>query len=135
MSNNTKERHNQLIEIVEKYMKALNALDEAAYLDLFAENCVVNDPYGTAEYLGVEGLKRFFKGMNDTWKYFEMRGDKFYPGDGNRLAVRWSVSATAKNSNAIEFSGISIFYFTDEKISGLDAYWHFRNMMQQLRES
>ena len=129
------ERHNQLIEYVEKYMKALNSLDESAYLALFGENCVVNDPYGTAEYLGEEGLKRFFKGMTDTWKYFEMRADKFYPGDNNRIAVRWAVSATAQSGKAVEFSGVSIFYFTDEKISGLDAYWHFRAMMQQLREA
>lgn len=131
---NPKERQKALIEIVEQYMKALNTLDEAAYLALFTENCVVNDPYGVAEFLGEDGLKRFFKGMTDTWKYFEMRGDNFYPGDGNRLAVRWAVSATAKNGKAIDFSGVSIFYFAEDKISGLDAYWHFRGIMKQIRE-
>jgi limonene-1,2-epoxide hydrolase len=130
----SKERHNELVEIVDKYMKALSALDENAYVALFTDNAVVNDPYGIAEFLGEDGLKRFFKGMTDTWQYFEMRGDKFYPGDGNRLAVRWSVSATAKNSRTIEFSGISIFYFSENKISGLDAYWHFRGIMQQIRD-
>lgn len=136
MSNsNTKERHNELIEIVEKYMKALNGLNEADYVALFTDNCVVNDPYGTAEFLGEDGLKRFFKGLTDTWKYFEMRGDKFYPGDGNRLAVRWSVSATTKNDGkTIEFSGVSIFYFAENKISGLDAYWHFRSIMKEIRD-
>jgi steroid delta-isomerase-like uncharacterized protein len=133
MSEQSKERHSQLIELVENYMKALNSLDESAYLALFTENCVVNDPYGTAEYLGEDGLQRFFKGMTDTWKFFEMRGDKFYPGDGNRLAVRWSVSATSKTGKTVEFSGVSVFYFTDDKISGLDAYWHYRSMIQELR--
>lgn len=129
-----KERHAELVQLVEKYMKALSALDESAYLTLFTEDAVINDPYGVAEFLGVDGLKRFFKGMTDTWQYFEMRGDNLYPGDGNRLAVRWSVSATAKNGKTIEFSGISLFYFADNKISGLDAYWHFRGIMQQIRD-
>ena len=134
MTETPKERHNELVSLVERYVKALNSLNESEYIALFAENAVVNDPFGTAEYLGEEGLRRFFKGMTDTWRYFEMRGDKFYPGDGNRMAVRWSVSATAKNSKTIEFSGVSIFYFTKDKISGLDAYWHFRNVMKQLRD-
>lgn len=134
MTANPKERHNALMEIAENYVKALNTFDEAAYLALFTDNAVVNDPYGTAEFLGEEGLKRFFKGLTDTWRYFEMRADKFYPGDGNRLAVRWSVSATAKNGKAVEFSGVSVFYFSAEKISGLDAYWHFRTVMKEIRE-
>lgn len=134
MAEVTKERHNEMVDVVEKYIKALNTLDEAAYLALFTNNAVVNDPYGTAEYLGEDGLKRFFKGMTDTWKFFEMRGDRFYPGDGQRIAVRWSVSATAKNGKTVEFSGISLFYFSENQLSGLDAYWHFRGMMNQLRE-
>jgi steroid delta-isomerase-like uncharacterized protein len=134
MTETPKERHNELVSLVESYVKALNSLNETNYVALFAENAVVNDPFGTAEYLGEEGLRRFFKGMTDTWRYFEMRGDKFYPGDGNRIAVRWSVSATAKNGKTIEFSGVSIFYFTKDKISGLDAYWHYRSVMKQLRD-
>ncbi|MCI0710537.1 MAG: nuclear transport factor 2 family protein [Chloroflexi bacterium] len=134
MTETPKERHNELVSLVEQYVKALNSLNESDYVALFAENAVVNDPFGTAEYLGEEGLRRFFKGMTDTWRYFEMRGDKFYPGDGNRVAVRWSVSATAKNGKTIEFSGVSIFYFAKDKISGLDAYWHFRSVMKQLRD-
>lgn len=133
MAEVTKERHNEMVDVIEKYMKALNTLDESAYAAVFTNNAVVNDPYGTAEYLGEDGLKKFFKGMTDTWKFFEMRGDQFYPGDGKRLAVRWSVSATAKSSKTVEFSGISIFFFEENKISGLDSYWHFRGMMNQLR--
>ena len=135
MAEVTKERHNEMVGVIEQYIKALNTLDEAAYLALFTSNAVVNDPYGTAEYLNEDGLKRFFKGMTDTWKFFEMRGDRFYPGDGQRIAVRWSVSATGKNGKTVEFSGISLFYFSENnKLSGLDAYWHFRGMMNQLRE-
>jgi steroid delta-isomerase-like uncharacterized protein len=134
MTENPKERHNELVSLVERYIKSLNSLNESDYVALFADNAVVNDPFGTAEYLGEDGLRRFFKGMTDTWRYFEMRGDKFYPGDGNRVAVRWSVSATAKSGKTIEFSGVSIFYFSKDKIAGLDAYWHFRNVMKQLRD-
>lgn len=134
MAEVTKERHNEMVGVIEQYIKALNTLDEAAYLALFTSSAVVNDPYGTAEYLNEDGLKRFFKSMTDTWKFFEMRGDHFYPGDGQQVAVRWSVSATAKTSKTVEFSGISLFYFSENKLSGLDAYWHFRGMMNQLRD-
>jgi hypothetical protein len=132
--NEPKERYNQQVDLIEKYIRSLNGFDEALYFSLFTEDCVVNDPYGTSEYLGTEGLKRFMKTMKDTWEFFEMRADSFYPGDGNRMAVRWSVSATAKSGKKVEFSGVNIFYFVGDKISGLDGYWHFRGLMKQLRD-
>jgi ketosteroid isomerase-like protein len=65
-----KSRHLQLIEFVEDYMRALNTLNEEAYVNVYTENCIVRDPYDKAEFVGEEGLRNFFKGMIQTWHYF-----------------------------------------------------------------
>lgn len=129
-----KSRHLELIELVEDYMRALNTIDEDAYINVFSENCIVRDPYDKAEFIGEEGLRQFFKGVTQTWHYFEMRADNFYPGGDERIAVRWSVSATSHNRKTAEFSGLSIFSFEGDKISSLDAYWNIRNMLQQIQD-
>jgi len=129
-----KERYQQQINIVEAYLRALNSMNLDDYMALFTPECVVNDPYGTQPYQGREGLQKFFNGVQETWHFFEMRNDSVYPGGPDRLAVRWSVSGTAKNTKTAEFSGISIFQFSGDKISGLDAYWHLGNMLRQIRE-
>ncbi|MBI5930766.1 MAG: nuclear transport factor 2 family protein [Chloroflexi bacterium] len=130
----SKERYLQQVKLVESYLKALNNFSLDQYVHLFTPDCVVNDPHGTAEYQGETGLRKFFAGLTDTWHFFEMRTDSVYPGGTDRLAVRWSVSGTAKNSKTAEFSGISVFQFAADKIARLDAYWHLGNMLMQIRE-
>ncbi|KAB2864738.1 MAG: nuclear transport factor 2 family protein [Anaerolineae bacterium] len=124
----------QQVNMVEDYLKSLNNFDLDQYLLLFTPDCVVNDPYGSAEFRGENGQRKFFTGMTETWHFFEMRTDSVYPGGNDRLAVRWSVSGTAKNAKTAEFSGISVFQFAGDKISRLDAYWHLGNMLAQIRE-
>lgn len=124
----------QQLNMVENYQKSLNMFTLDQYLRLFTPDCVVHDPYGAAEFRGETGLRKFFAGMTETWHFFEMRTDSVYPGGNDRLAVRWSVSGTAKNTKTAEFSGISVFQFMGDKISRLDAYWHLGNMLAQIRE-
>ncbi|NDJ85072.1 MAG: nuclear transport factor 2 family protein [Chloroflexi bacterium] len=127
------ERYEQFIQVAEAYMHALNSLDVDAYLALFASDSVVRDPYGVAEFVGESGLRKFFDGMLKTWQHFEMRADNFYPGGADRLAMRWSVSATAKNGKTAEFSGVNVFTFDGDTLASLDGYWHMHSMLQQIR--
>lgn len=128
------DRYLQQIVMIEQYLKALNTFSLDQYLSLFVPDSAVNDPYGTTELRGESGLRKFFATLIETWHYFEMRIDSVYPGGNDRLAIRWSVSATAKNTKTAEFNGISIFQFAGDKISRLDAYWHLGNMLSQIRE-
>jgi limonene-1,2-epoxide hydrolase len=125
-------RYDQLVRLAEDYMRSLNALDVESYIAVFTPDCVVHDPYGGAQFAGENGLREFFEGMLKTWHFFEMRADSVYPGGYNRLAVRWSVSATAKNRKTAEFSGISVFTFSSDKIVVLEAYWNLRTMLKQI---
>ncbi len=129
------QRYDQLVNHAEAYVRALNGLDSEAYIKLFAPSCTVHDPYGSGEYSGADGLRKFFDGMLKTWQFFEMRADGIYPGGENRLAMRWSVSATAKNQKRAEFSGITVFVFESNTIVRLNAYWNLRSMLKQIQEA
>lgn len=129
-----KQRYEQLTGLIEAFMHSLNRLDADAYVSMFTSDCVVNDPYATSKYEGESGLRQFFEGLLKTWHFFEMRADGLYQGGDDRMAVRWSVSATAKNRRTADFSGISIFVFAGDKIASLDAYWNLQAMLQQIRD-
>lgn len=122
------------VTTVENYIRALNSLDADAYMSLFSPDCVVLDPYGVNEFTGEEGLQQFFKGMSKTWRFFEMRIDNMFGGGEDRMAIRWSVSATAQSKRSAEFSGISIFIFNGEKIARLEAYWNLKHMLAQIQD-
>lgn len=126
------ERLNILKNIVEDYLRAFSARDLDKCLALFTDDCVVRSPYGEIELTGKAAWREHIEAMKKTWYYYNMRIDNFYPGDPDRIAVRWSVSATATNSKTAEFSGISIFYFRGELITGLDSYWHNRWVMSEI---
>lgn len=122
------------LSTVEAYIRALNNLDAEAYVGLFTPDCVVLDPYSVQEYTGEEGLRQFINGMTKTWRFFEMRMDNMFGGGEDRIAVRWSVSATAQNKRSAEFSGISIFVFNGGKIARLEAYWNQKIMLSQIQD-
>lgn len=130
----TKQRYDQLVTLVETYMHSLNQLNAEAYTSLFTSDCVINDPYGTSKFEGAAGLRQFFDALTKTWHFFEMRADSIYHGDKDRLAVRWSVSATAQNKRTADFSGISVFTFAEDKIANLDAYWNLGHVLAQTRD-
>jgi ketosteroid isomerase-like protein len=52
---------------------------------------------------------------------------------GNRVAVNWAVEARAKTGKTAEFAGINVFTLDDEgKISQLEGYWDFKQMVAQI---
>lgn len=129
---NTGLERSPLFQYVEDYLRAINSRQTEACLKYFSEDCLVHDPFGYAEYRGRVNLRQHFTRLYDTWRYYMIRGDSFYLGDEQHLALRWSVSATAQNSKTAEFNGISIFRYEDEKIAQLDTYWNYRHVFHEI---
>jgi steroid Delta-isomerase len=118
--------------VIEQYRAALNGIDRAAYLACFSEDALLQDPYGGRPLEGVDGLNRFFKGMERAWQSFHMTFGEPYTG-GNRVAVSWQVTAVAHSGKQVTFSGINLFTINDDGlISQLDGYWDAAAMMAQL---
>lgn len=128
----SQDRYNQLVRVVERYVRALSALDGEACRELFADGCVIRDPIGIQEYKGKVGLAQNIEEKRRLWHYYRVRADNFYPGERDSLALRWSVSATAQNGKIAEFSGISIFYFADTQIKTVDSYWDRSGVLKDI---
>jgi ketosteroid isomerase-like protein len=122
----------ELPAAVSDYFAAVNALDRVAYLACFSSDVRLRDPYGGPVRLGVEGLHRFFDGMEATWTSFLMTPEGDYRA-GERVAVPWQARATARNGKTARFAGVNVFTLDQEgKISQLDGYWDFKAMVAQI---
>ena len=122
----------KMISAIENYRAALNSIDRAAYLACFTKDALLQDPYGGRPLEGVDGLNKFFTGMERAWESFNMTFGEPYTG-GNRVAVSWTVTAVAKSGKPVTFPGINTFTINDDGlISQLDGYWDAAAMMAQL---
>lgn len=118
--------------VIGDYFDAVSHIDRPAYLACFSQDAVVHDPYGGRPLTGVDGLNKFMDGMEGTWSEFSMNPGAAF-SSGNRVAVNWSVVATAKSGKQAEFAGINVFTLTEEgKISQLEGYWDFKAMLAQI---
>ncbi len=121
-----------MASITDNYFAALNAIDRDAYVACFAEDALLQDPYGGRPLQGTAGLHKFMDGMERTWASFQMTpGDAFAAGD--RVAVAWRCTATAKSGKTANFAGIDVFTLSaDGLIVQLDGYWDFKAMAAQI---
>lgn len=121
-----------MASITDSYFAALNGLDREAYLACFAENALLQDPYGGRPLQGTTGLHKFMDGMERTWASFQMT-----PGDahaaGDRVAIPWRCTAVAKSGKTAHFAGVNVFTIDESGlISQLDGYWDFKAMVSQI---
>lgn len=120
------------ISAAERYMEALNSLDRDAYMACFARDAELLDPYGGRKFSGIEGLSKWFGGMESTWETFSMKLTEYF-ASGDRLAVRWRTSAFARNGKTASFEGINVFTVDEDGlISRLEGYWDAAQMMAQI---
>ncbi|MCA9935460.1 MAG: nuclear transport factor 2 family protein [Ardenticatenaceae bacterium] len=121
-----------MASILDNYFAALTAIDRDAYVACFAEDAVVLDPYGGRPFQGTTGLHKFMDGMERTWDSFQMTPGESYAA-GDRTAVSWHCTATAKSGKIANFAGIDVFTLTEDGlISQLEGYWDFKAMLAQI---
>jgi steroid delta-isomerase len=118
--------------IIRDYFAALNQIDRAAYLACFSQDATLQDPYGGRPLLGKDGLNRFMDGMERTWDRFSMTPSTPFAA-GDRIAMGWTATATAKSGKTAQFAGISVFTLNEEGlIDRLEAYWDIKAMLAQI---
>lgn len=128
-------RPKSLLNTVEAYMSALSKKDQKKLLALLTDDIIIRDPVGEHEYAGKETVTQYINALFETWFYYEMRIDNYYPGGDNRLAVRWSVSGTAVNNKTADFSGISMYVFQNTNaISSIESYWYYQRVLAQIKD-
>lgn len=118
---------------IERYRLALNSLSRADYVAAFAPDAVISDPYGPRTLQGVEGLNKFFDGLERTWSAFTMTFGEAY-ASADRIAVGWQVTATAHTGRTAHFAGINVFTVDEAGLlARLEGYWDFKAMVAQLK--
>lgn len=119
---------------MERYLGALNALDETQFVACFRENCLLRDPYGVILYEGHNGVHDYFRTMRDTWQTFHIQPGRVYYGGSERVAFTWEVTATAHNGKSAHFDGIAVMTLEGLLIDGLESYWDAAAMFEQIKE-
>ncbi len=119
---------------VDRYVAALNALDEKRFLACFRGNCVVRDPYGVSLHEGADGLHQHFATLVGTFQAYTIRPGRRYYGGPERVVFTWEAEATARNGKTARFDGITVLTLEGELIDGLEAYWDASAMFEQIRD-
>jgi len=106
------------VETVGRAIAAINARDIDAYLACCTENVELLLPMAGAEYLGADGVKRFFTDIEDIGPDFRIEVQRVQAiGDNHTLALL-RVSSTGRVSGiATAAESANVYDFIDGKIS------------------
>ena len=121
MAHLTAEQQSVLDTAMARYVAALSALDEQAFLSCFRNNCVVRDPYGISIYRGGDELRQYFQTLKDTWQAFTITPGQVYYGGHERIVFLWVADATAKNGKSVRYEGVNVLTLEGDLIDELES--------------
>lgn len=110
----------QMRAAVEAYLNGLVNKDAAGLTDLFADDAVFEDPYGSEPKVGREAIRGHFDGAAQFDMTTELQQLRIA---GDAAAAFFTVRMTVGDQ---EYSSapIDVFTFNDEgKITNMRAYW------------
>lgn len=119
-------------KVVAEYFAAIRAMDQAAWVNTFAEDAISHDPVGAPAHEGHQKLTEFFQSITAAFTEVGLTEDQVFVA-GNSAAVKWTGSGISKQGNKVRFEGIDVFTINDAgKIQTLHAYWNPAEMVAQL---
>jgi ketosteroid isomerase-like protein len=106
------------VETVRRAITAINARDIDAYLACCTENVELLLPMAGAQYLGADGITRFFTDIEDIGPDFRIEVQRVQAiGDSHALALL-RVSSTGRASGIVTAAeSANVYDFIDGKIS------------------
>lgn len=115
--------HQAKCDVVNKYQQAFAAADIEIIRGIFADNAVVEDPYGTEPKVGISAVLEFYEGALSSGVKLEMTGTPRTAGDS--VAFPFQV---AMGDMRIEV--IDVFQFNEAgKVISMKAYWGPENAL------
>ena len=117
-------------ELGQASMAAVEALDRQAWLDLFAEDAVVEDPVGPSMFdpegrghHGREAIAAFFDNVIAVTQSLRFSIDRSLLC-GDEVANIGVIRITFEGGSAVEVDGVYVYRRSPEgKIASLRAYW------------
>jgi ketosteroid isomerase-like protein len=106
------------VELVERAVAAINARDIEGYLACCTENVELLQPMVGAEYLGADGIRRFFTDIEDIGPDFQIEVERMRAVDDGNVLAFLRVRATGRVSGIVTRADTANVYdFIDDKIS------------------
>jgi len=113
----------QNVETVERAVAAINARDIDAYLACCTENVELLLPMVGAEYLGANGIKRFFADIEDAGPDFRIDVHGLEAIAADRVLASLHITSTGRSSGIpVETDPTNIYDFTEGKISCIRVF-------------
>jgi ketosteroid isomerase-like protein len=111
------------VETVERAIAAINARDIDAYLACCTENVELLLPMVGAQYLGSDGIRRFFSDIEDIGPDFRIEVQRVQAiGDSNAIAFL-RVSSTGRASGIVTGAeSANVYDFTEGRISRVHIF-------------
>jgi ketosteroid isomerase-like protein len=111
------------VETVERAIAAINARDIDAYLACCTENVELSLPMVGAQYLGSDGIRRFFTDIEDIGPDLRIEVQRVQAiGDSNALAFL-RVSSTGRASGIVTGAeSANVYDFTEGRISRVHIF-------------
>jgi ketosteroid isomerase-like protein len=107
----------ETVEVVERAIAAINARDIDAYLACCTENVELLLPLAGAEYLGADGIKRFFTDIEDIGPDLRIEVQRLQAiGDSNVIAFTRFRSTGRASGIVTGAEGANVYDFADGKI-------------------
>jgi steroid delta-isomerase len=117
---------------VDGYFATVGAEDTDAFVELFAEDVVFQDPVGTPTLTGPEGVRKFHIRLQKSWQSLEMTPRATFPR-GGRAAVYWTAEGLSGTGKAIRFAGVDVFEVDDAgRIRRVEGYWPIEEVIAQM---
>ncbi len=123
----------EIASLVNTYFDNMAAMNAQGWLDIFAEDAVIQDPVGEPPKIVHKDLEQLFKILSNFFKLIEIaQNEVFFVKNG--AAVRWTMQVVAKSDRHVTAEGISIFEINDVgKIQKVSSYWDEAAMMTKLK--
>jgi hypothetical protein len=115
----------QNVETVERAIAAINAREIDAYLVCCTENVELLTPLAAvgAEYVGADGIRRFFTDIEDTGPDFRIEVDRVQAVGENNVIVSMRTSATGRTSGIVNGTeSTNVYDFIEGKISRIRIF-------------
>lgn len=102
--------------------------------DLFAPNCVLEDPVGLPPNHGQMAVVEYISGLRSLFSQIQFEVPRVFVVTPNEAGAVWTAHAVAAASGkVIEVHGMAVFTFNDAgEIRSLREWWELADLLSQL---
>jgi steroid delta-isomerase len=93
-------------KVVKAYFAATREMNEAAWLNTFAEDAISYDPVGGPEMVGYQKLGEFFQSIVNAFSEVGLTENQVFIA-ANQAAVKWTGAGISKQGNKVRFEGMT----------------------------